>query len=96
MSTAQSDPDGWHWGIGERISDECVTYWFYSDLRYHYRGTLYTDPGQPWTAQIFEETGALPSGDVRVSEYPTRSAQFEDEADAITWIHDQMDDLLDY
>jgi hypothetical protein len=49
-------PSGWHWGIGE-IAGDSETYWFYTNLRFHYRGELYTDPGQPWTVAFYEETG---------------------------------------
>lgn len=86
-------PDGWHWGCGE-ISGGSKTYWFYSNLRYHYQGELYTDPNQPWTVNFYEETGKRDGGDVRVAEYPTRSKQFDNESDALQWLYEQATELL--
>jgi hypothetical protein len=78
-------PPGWHWGIGE-VAGESETYWFYTNLRFHYRGELYTDPNQPWTVCFYEETGLRNDGDIAVSEYPTTHRRFEREADALDWI----------
>jgi hypothetical protein len=88
-------PSGWHWGIGE-IAGESKTYWFYSNLRFHYRGELYTDPGQPWTVCFYEETGLRSDGDIRVCEYPCESGSFDTEQEALTFLNETAADLIDY
>lgn len=87
-------PGGWHWGVGE-ITGESETYWFYTDETPAYQGELFTDAGQPWTAVFYEELGYRESGDVEVDEYPTTSMTFETEAEAIEWIQETANNLLD-
>jgi len=86
-------PNGWHWGCGE-VAGGAKTYWFYTNLRYHYQGQLYTDPGQPWTVHFYEEQGQLPCGDVDVCEYPCRSRQFDTEDEALQWLRETAEELL--
>jgi len=88
-------PSGWHWGIGE-VCGGSKTYWFYSNLRFHYQGEMYTDPNQPWTVCFYEEKGLRDDGDVQVSEYPYKHASFDTEDEALKWLAATADDLLDY
>lgn len=87
-------PDGWHWGVGE-VCGSSKTYWFYTNLRFHYRGELYTDRDQPWTVNFYEETGLRSDGDIEVSEYPCESDTFESEEEALEYMRETADELLD-
>jgi len=86
-------PNNWHWGAGE-IAGGSKTYWFYTNLRFHYRGELYTDPNKDWTVNFYEETGLTELGDIIVSEYPCRSATFESESDALIWLGETAAELM--
>jgi hypothetical protein len=89
-------PNGWRWCGGEVAGrdDGYKTYWFETNLRYHYRGALFTDPGEPWTVHFFEEQGKRADGDVDVCEYPCRTAQFETEGEALDWLCETATALL--
>lgn len=93
MTENVSLPNGWHWGCGS-ITGGSHTHWFFTNLRFHYRGQLYTDPGQPWTVAFYEETGLTPDGDTKVCEYPTAQRQFDSEDDALDWIKTKARELL--
>jgi len=88
-------PSGWHWGVGE-VTGGSKTYWFYSNLRFHYRGQIYTDPNQPWTVNFYEETGLTDNGDVKVCEYPCKYGTFESEEDALWFVVTTAKELLNY
>lgn len=91
--TDKTLPKGWHWGIGE-IAGKAKTYWFYTNLRFHYQGQLYTDPGQPWTVHFYEEKGLRDDGSLRVSEYPCERGQFETEEEALEFAREKATELF--
>lgn len=72
----ESLPNNWVSGIGERIGEECYTHWYYHQGN-EWEITVYSDPGQPHTVNLFEVRGQREDGDWDVSEYPERSKQFE-------------------
>jgi len=92
---SENIPEGWHWGVGE-VCGGSKTYWFYSNLRFHYRGQMYTDPGQPWQVQFYEELGMTDDGDIEVSEYACESGTFETENEALEFLFETAKDLIDY
>lgn len=88
-------PPGWHWGVGEKCGNS-VTHWFYTNLRYHYQGEIYTDPGEPWTVNFYEEIGKRDDGDVEVAEYPCESGTFDTEKEAEEFLFTTAQKLLDH
>ena len=91
-------PTGWHWAASSRGSGY-YTHWLYTNLKYHYQGTIYWD-GEPGTdehiVEFFEETGLRRDGDVEVSEYATVSRRFDSEAEAIEFAVEKAEELIDY
>lgn len=88
-------PSGWHWGGGE-VAGGSKTYWFYTNLRFHYRGKLYTDPNRDWTVFFYEEKGLRDDGDIEVAEYPCDYGSFSTEQQAVNWLVEKAADLIDY
>jgi len=92
--TKKKLPHGWHWGIGSTTGCS-ETYWFYTNLKYQYRGQLYTDKNQPWTVLFYEETGDLPCGDTEVAAHPCSAAKFDTEKEALEWLQNKASNLHD-
>lgn len=88
-------PNTWHWGSGE-VTGDSETYWFYSNLRFHYQGQMYTDPGKDWIVHFYEETGLTDHGDLIVDEYPVKRGSFETEDEALDYLLETANELIDY
>jgi len=82
-------PGEWTVGIGEGISDEQYTEWYYHE---NWELQVFSDPNQPHTVALYEVNHDVEYEDQRVSEYPTDTNSFDHYRDALQYAYGLMED----